>query len=222
MATIIKRESAHEALTGQPVRDVAFDLTDLAGHADEYLAGVQQEAVKIVQQARAEAVAIKQQAEQAGRAAAEAAVERILDEKVAQQMQTIKPALEALVAQMADARGAWLDQWDKSAVKVAGKMAARVVRRELSELPETTLTWVREALQLAAGSNEITVRLNPTDHENLGKQVEEIATSMSNLAPARLVSDGAVAAGGCVVETQYGVIDQQVESQLERLVEEMC
>lgn len=222
MATIIKREAAHEHLTGQPVRGVAFDLAHFEGHADEYVAGVQQEAVKIVQQAHAEAAEIKKQAEQAGRAAAEEAVERILNEKVAQQMKTIKPALEALVAQLADARGEWLDEWDRSAVELAAKMAARVVRKDLAQHPETTLKWIQEALQLAAGSNEITVRINPTDHNNLADQVEEIAASMANLAPARFIADESVTPGGCLVETQYGVIDQQVESQLERLVQEMC
>ena len=81
MATIIKSES-QAALSGKPVRKVAYELTDFSGQAENYLKQVRAEATKIVQQAKQEAVAIRAEAEQAGRRAAEAAVEKILDEKV--------------------------------------------------------------------------------------------------------------------------------------------
>ena len=86
--------------SGTAFRHVAYDLTDMAAEADGYLGGVRREAPKIVEQARREAAAIRQQAEAAGRRAAEEAIERILDEKVAKQMKTLTPALQAAVAQI--------------------------------------------------------------------------------------------------------------------------
>jgi len=221
MATIIKRHTQQESPSGGEVRGVAFDFQDLAGHADEYVASVRSEATKIVQQAHAEAKKIRLDAEQAGRAAAEAAIEKLLTEKVAARMQTIRPALDNIVAQLADARGAWLDHWDRAALELAARMAGKLVRGELAQRPEITLTWVREALQLASGSSAITVRLNPDDHQNLGPQVEQLAQAMGQLTATRLVADQGVSPGGCLVETLYGTIDQQVESQLARLVEDL-
>ena len=58
---------------------MALDMVDMSGQADHYLDGVRAEAVKIVDQAKQEAAAVRQQAEQAGREAAEAAIERILE-----------------------------------------------------------------------------------------------------------------------------------------------
>lgn len=222
MATIIKRESAHQLPAGDAVREVAFDFKDLAGHADEYVESVRREAAKVVQQAHADAKQVREQAEKAGRQAAEAAIESLLNEKVAKQMQTIKPALETLVAQLADARGAWLDHWDNAAVQLSAMMAEKIVRRELAERPELTLDWLREALELAAGASEITVRLSPEDQANLGPQAEAIAESMGKLTGTRIVADPAITRGGCVVDTQYGRIDQQVESQLARLVQDLA
>ncbi|MEM8864206.1 MAG: FliH/SctL family protein [Planctomycetota bacterium] len=221
MATIIKRDSQHEAPSGAAVRGVAFDFQDLAGNADAYVESVRQEAAKIVQQAHADAKAVRVQAEKAGREAAEAAIEKLLNEKVAQQMQTIRPALDAVVAQLTDARGAWLDHWDQAAVGLSARMAEQVVRGELTARPETTLTWVREALQLASGTSEITIRLHPDDYNNLGEQTRAVAEAMGKLATTRLVADTAVTRGGCVVDTEYGQIDQQVESQLNRLVQDL-
>ncbi|MEM6330037.1 MAG: FliH/SctL family protein [Planctomycetota bacterium] len=221
MATIIKRDDQHQHPAGDAVRGVAFNFQDLAGHADEYVASVRREAAKVVQQAHADAEAVRAKAEQAGRQAAEAAIEQVLNDKVAQRMASIRPALDSLVDQLADARGAWLDHWDRSAVGLAARMAERIVRGQLEQRPEITVGWVREALQLASGSAAIRVRLNPADHQNLGPQVEALAESMGRLAGATLVADATVSAGGCVVETEYGTIDQQVESQLQRLIEDL-
>ena len=92
MATIIKTQSTPQS-SGTAYRAVAYDLSDMEAQADGYLDSVRAEAAKIVEAARREADAIRQSAEAAGRRAAEQAIERILDEKVAQQMKTLTPAL---------------------------------------------------------------------------------------------------------------------------------
>ncbi|MEM6797945.1 MAG: FliH/SctL family protein [Planctomycetota bacterium] len=221
MATIIKQHEQQETPSGDAVRGVAFDFQDLAGHADEYVESVRREATKVVQQAHAEAEAVRAGAEKAGREAAEAAIEQVLNDKIAQQMKTIRPALDGLVNQLADARGEWLEHWDRTAVELAARMAERVLRAELTNRPEVTIGWVREALQLASGASEVVVRLHPEDHKNLGPQIEAMAESMGRLSGTHFVADPQVSLGGCLVETRHGTIDQQVESQLQRLVEDL-
>ena len=100
-------------------------------------------------------------------------------------------------------------------------MAARVCRRELERQPEIPLQLVKEALQLAAGSPSVRVLLNPADLASLGNQLQQLAAEISRLAPAELVADERIARGGCRVETQYGAIDQQFESQLNRIEQEL-
>lgn len=221
MATIIKKDAAQNSPARPAVRGVAFDFQDLAGHADEYVDSVRREAAKVVQAAHAEAEAIRSQAERAGREAAEAAVEQVLNEKVGERMKTIRPALEDLVNQLTDARGAWLDHWEQSALELAARIAERIVRSELEHRPEVELTWIREALELASGPGVVTVRLNKADHENLGPQAEQLASAIGKFEKAILVADEQVSPGGCVVETQFGVIDQQIETQLRRLVDDL-
>lgn len=220
MATIIKRESQQYA-SGTELRDIAYDLTDMAGQADAYLQQVRAEAAKIVQQAEQEAANIRQQSEQAGKQAAESAIERILDEKVAQQMKSLTPALAVAVKQVEDSRQDWLRHWEASATRLACEIAARIIRREIESEPEIALEWVRDALQLAAGSAEITVRLSPTDHETLGLQVRQLVEVFQSTATAQIVSDPSISPSGCRVETKFGSVDNQLETQLERLQEEL-
>ena len=220
MATIIKSES-QAALSGKPVRKVAYELTDFSGQAENYLNQVRAEATKIVQQAKQEAVAIRAEAEQAGRRAAEAAVEKILDEKVGVQMRTLTPALKEAVAQIVDSRADWQNYWERSLIDLACRIANRIVRQEISKQPEITLTWIRESLELAGAAAEISLHLHPQDVSTLRNQVDQLVKTLNPAAPARIVADETISVGGCRVESEFGTIDQQLETQLNRLAEEM-
>jgi len=220
MATIIKRESQRYD-SGNELRDVAYDLTDMAGQANVYLQEVRAEAAKIVQAAEEEATKIRQQSEAAGKQAAEAAIERILDAKVAKQMNTLTPALSSAVQQIEDSRHDWLRHWESSATRLACAIAARLVRRELQSEPEIALEWLQEALQMCAGAAEITVRLHTSDYETLGGQVRQLTEVFNPAAPAKIVADESLTVGGCRIDTEFGSIDQQLDTQLKRLQEEL-
>ena len=221
MATIIRKDGAPQSASGRPIQPVAFSFADMRGQANDYLVTVRHEAAKIVQQAHQQAEQIRRQADIAGRKAAEAAIERKLDEKVTKQMETLLPALEQLVKQINDAKDELQSYWERSAVKVSTAIAERIIRRELAREPQITLDLIAEALRLAAGTAEITLRVNPTDYENLGPQMERLAQTLCQLAPSGVVSDAEITPGGCRVETRFGEIDQQIESQLRRIEQDL-
>jgi flagellar assembly protein FliH len=220
MATIIKTHEPQRP-SGTAMRAVAYDLTDMSAQADSYLVTVRNQAAQIVEQAKREADAVRKDAETAGRRAAEQAIERILDEKVAQQMKTLTPALQAAVQQVEDAKQEWLRRWESSAVDLAVAIAGRLVRGEIQRRPEIKAAWIRESLQLAAGAADVTVSLNPADHETLSRQVEQLAKVFTPLAKLNVVADDAITPGGCKLVTEFGSVDQQLETQLERVKEEL-
>jgi flagellar biosynthesis/type III secretory pathway protein FliH len=221
MATIIRKDSPRETPSGRATQTIAFSFADMRGQADEYLGSVRGEAAKIVQQAHQQAEQIRRQAEVAGRKAAEAAIERILDEKVAKRMQTLLPTLEQLVRELNDMKGELLAEWERSAVKVSSAIAERLIRRELAHEPRITLDLITESLRLATGNAEVTLHVSPSDYENLGSQITRVAAALGQLAPSAIVADAAISPGGCRVETKYGEIDQRIESQLRRIEEEL-
>jgi flagellar assembly protein FliH len=222
MATIIRKDSARPSPSGRPVEPVAFSFADMRGQADNYLDTVRREAAKIVQQAHRQAEQIRREAEVAGRKAAEAAVERILDEKVAKRMDTLIPALDQLARQINDARGELQSHWERSAMKVATAIAERIIRKEIASDPQITLDTIAEALRLATGTTEITLHINPTDHENLGSQITRLAETLCQLAPSEVVANAEISPGGCRVVTKFGEIDQQIEAQLQRIEEDLA
>ncbi len=212
MPTVIKATDRNAGIHG-----VAYNFTDMAVEADRRLGKFNDEAVAIVERAKQEALQIKQQAQATGRQAAADEIGKQLQ----QQLATLMPAMRQTVQEIQHSKQAWLAHWEKSGVHLATAIAERLIRKHLPESPELTLTLVREALELAAGSAQIRVHLNPADHETLGGQVESIVKELSGLAPTELVPNENISPGGARVETEFGIIDQQFESQLARIEEEL-
>jgi flagellar assembly protein FliH len=212
MPTIIRATDKNLATSS-----VAFNFDDMAVQAKQYLDKIRVEAVKIVAQAQQEAAAVRQKAEQEGRQAAMAAVEQMVERKLG----TVLPALRQAIQDIHQAKQSWLAAWETSAIHVAAAMAKRAIRRELTAQPDIPLTLVRESLELAAGSPQLRLHLNPVDYQAIGSQVELIVREMAGLGETQLISDPSITPGGCRVETRFGTIDQQFEAQLARIEEEL-
>lgn len=221
MATVIRHDDPTEMPAGEAVRGAVYTFNNMRTQGEDYVSNVRAEAAKIIQEANAEAASIRKKAHEAGEAAARQSIEKLLEEKLGKHLITLRPALDSLVSGLDTARDAWLAHWEKSAVSLSIAISERVIRRELENDPGIATEWVREALDLAAGSSEITVRLNPNDHKHLESQVSKLAASISRISDTTIVADEAITAGGCRVETKHGAVDQQLETQLARLEEEL-
>jgi len=215
MSTVIK------SAANRSLHKVAFNFEDMNVKAGEYLDQVRRQAGQIIVDAQKEAAIIREKAEAEGRQAAMRAVERVLDEKVGKKMETLLPALRQVSLEIADAKQAWLRQWEQGAVRLAVAIAEKVMRAKLPRMPGTPLALVREALEMAAGTTSLRIHLNPTDHESLGGQVTCLAQELRRAAVVEVVADAAVTLGGCRIEMAHGTIDQQFESQLARISAEL-
>lgn len=221
MSTIIKATGQRRNELGSSVQQVAFNFDDMTQQAQKYLAEIRAQAAKIINEAQEQAKTIRKQAEQQGQQAAMQAVERVMEEKVGAHIKTLLPALQQAVGQIEHARQEWLAHWQSASIQLSCAIAGRIVRRELQHVPEITLDWITEALQMAAGSADLTIHMNPTDLEHLGQHVDELTKQINPLAPARVVPNPAISLGGCRIESRFGSIDQQLETQLQRITEEL-
>lgn len=212
MPTIIRPGEHHRA-----VQAAAFNFEDLARQAQQYLDQVRNRAAEIIAEAQRQAEGIRRQAEIDGRRAAMEAQRQL----TAEQLAPVLPALRQAIAQIEQAKDAWQRHWEQAAIEVTAAMAARVIRSELTRRPEIPLSLIREALQLAAGNSQVRILLNPNDYRKIAEQAELLVREMSGLTAAEVAPDPSITSGGCRVETKFGVIDQQIESQLRRIIEEL-
>jgi flagellar biosynthesis/type III secretory pathway protein FliH len=207
------------------IQPVAFNFDDMAVKATSYLDGVRQQADQVVNRAQQQAEQTRQRIEeesrQKGYADGQQEVQQIVEKKLGEQLATLLPALAATIQEIQHAKQAWMTHWERSAVQLATAIAERIVRREIEQKPEITVGLVRESLELAAGSSTVRVLLNPKDHETLQPRAEALIHDMAGLGACDLVADPSVTAGGCRVETAFGTIDQQIETQLQRIEQEL-
>jgi flagellar assembly protein FliH len=216
VATIIKAATSEKPGTIPPLK--AFQFDDVG---NSYVTQVRSEAARIIAEAKGQAAQMKAQAKKEAHQAAVKEVQAAFQARLDQQLASVLAALGEATRQIAESRQAWQQHWERHAVELAAAIAERVCRRELSREPEISAEWIREALTMAAGSGTVVLRLSPDDHASLGPQVEAIASRLGGIGQVKVVADPSVSAGGCRVETEFGSLDQQLESQLRRLTEEL-
>lgn len=219
MAGIIKAGEFGGAASG--AYSAAFNFEDMSERANEYLAVVRQQAEQILQDARTEASQIAANAKVEGRQAALQEAKQSLGATLDQQLATLLPALQQAVQDIQHSKSAWLAHWESQTITLATAIAERVIRREVVETPDITLDLVRDALELAMGAGSITIQLSPEDYEALRDKTESVARQVGRLGSTNIVADSAVSSGGCRVVTEFGVIDETFEAQLNRIQEEL-
>jgi flagellar assembly protein FliH len=99
-------------------------------------------------------------------------------------------------------------------IEVAGKLVA-----DIPLSPGSVASTVREALTQVEGTTEITVQLHPDDLALLEQVGDAERPSLPGVDAVRLVAAPHVSRGGCLVQTRFGVIDNQRETKLRNLRE---
>lgn len=212
---------------------VVFNYEDIRKRCDDSIEAAERKAAEILENASREAEAIRSKAHASGLAAGresgirdiETEVQRraiqIAEQISADKLRSTLPAMIEAVSALDRERDRWLAEWEAFGIRLSVAVAEKIVRRQLDLQPETAATMFAETLRLAAGSTSISLRLNPNDVALLGDHPAELARSMSSCADAAIVPDATVSRGGCVVESQHGVIDARIETQLQRIVDEL-
>lgn len=95
----------------------------------------------------------------------------------------------------------------------ATHLARQIVRTELATEPARIAMVAHEALDtLLLSAQHITLRVHPDDHALVAQGAAEVLAARG----ARLLSDGSMTRGGCLVESDIGVIDASIETRWRR------
>ena len=119
-------------------------------------------------------------------------------------VQSVGAQLDLLQQQMADAvSGCAID------------LARQIVRSELAARPAAVARVAEEALDaLLLSARHITLRLHPDDRALVAEGAADALASRGG----RLVADPSIARGGCLVESDIGMVDASIETRWRRAV----
>jgi flagellar assembly protein FliH len=206
---------------GPPAAPERIGFVDVTQELETQLQSARSQAARLVAEAEERAAAMCAEARLEGLRQAQQAIAEQVRQTVDRQLQTVIPALEQAAAALRREKAEHLRNCERQVVQLATAMAERLVRRELGRQPDIALDLIREALDLAASSGRIRLYLNPADYETLGDRVGPLMARVSEGTTTEIVADPAVTPGGCLVQTEFGTIDLQFETQLARIAEEL-
>lgn len=139
---------------------------------------------------------------QGERAGAEAAAAR--SESVLKRLKQTVEELQALRAEM-------IHKTERQVVQLAIAMARRIVHREITLDHDLLAAMARVALDRLGESANATIRLHPDDY------AATVTSPDDSTGVVRVVADPAVRRGGCMVHSEFGLIDVSADAQIQEL-----
>jgi flagellar assembly protein FliH len=220
MAGVIKAgklESQREREQSQTV----FTLEDIELRRGAMLTEVRSQAADILKQAQKEAEVIRSQAVEDGMAEARQKADADIRMELAEQANTLLPAVEQLLQELQLAKQDWKKHWNASVLDLAAAIARKIVRRELASQPQISQDLIAESVELAAGAKQIQLQFHPQDLDSLTPLKEQLQSQFSPLGETILCPDESIEPGFCRIRTEFGQIDQTLATQLQRIVAEL-
>jgi type III secretion protein L len=169
-------------------------LVEARAEARRLLAEAEQESAELRESTRAAARELREAAYQEGREAALLELNQLLLDAHAR-------------------RDAALAEAERDVLRLAVKLAEKIIGREITSDPAALADIVSTALRNARQHEMLVVRVNPSD-------LAEVQSRRERLDPAGrarfldLVADPRVSRGGCIIESESGTIDAQLDTQL--------
>lgn len=166
------------------------------------------EAERLIGEAKAIAARIQ--------ADAEAARDRTLEEARKQGYEDGLAEWNQIVADTRRQKEQYLAASEQDLLRLAVKIAGKIIGEQLRLEPDTITSIVREALKSAPREQRLTVQVNPADADAVKRQIRRLAEASTFQAPEiAVVPVESVAAGGCVIVSELGRVDARLETQLQ-------
>jgi flagellar assembly protein FliH len=212
---------------------VAFNFEDLVERSEAYVETIRQQVREMLQKAETEVEVIRREAHTRGleqgrqeglRQAADQIQKRAIElaEKASRDgLATTLPAMKAAVGALVIERDRWLAEWETTAVRLAAAIAEKLIKRQLDVHPEAARDMITNALQLAAGTPHIKLRVHSDDAALFGEHAAEVIRTLASSGDAEIVADATLTRGSCVIQTKHGTIDARLETLLDRIVSEL-
>ncbi len=223
MATILKESQLKQS--GESPGLVAFNIDDVQARAQAYLQEIRKQAAQIIADAQREADSVRSTARAKGAAEAQNEIAQQVENRARQlteeRIRLATAACQQAVDSLSNDTSKWLQEWRDITVDLAIAMAEKLVRQSMQHGVEPLRIWLEEALMMMRDARDVHILVHPDDFTWAGRYLQQMAKHVPHAGTAEILPDPEVSPGGCIVRCQHGQIDQQLETQLARLGEQL-
>lgn len=202
---VIKSEAAdgaapEKAQASAPRRPAVLNAEEYDAHsaAKQIIAEAQKKAEEIKTEARAYRDEVFAQARQEAQADVEA---RSAEELARAKLQA----------------GQLLAESEHDIADLALRIAAKIIGRDLERDSDVVLEIVATTVEAARSSKAMVLRVHPDDGKLLREKRPRLMELVGRAIDIAIRDDGDVEKGGCIIQTDFGVIDGQLKTQFEML-----
>lgn len=139
----------------------------------------------------------------------------------AQEAEKLKETALDMVRQARQARIAAAEEAKEELIRFSLQVARRVINRELATDPTVVLDMLREALELMPRGVEIMMRAHPTFVQAVQDAGDLNGGNGGGQYQLTCLADEDMDPGDFLLETIYGEVDGRIDTQLERLAQEI-
>ncbi len=162
----------------------------------------------LISRAQQEAIMIKEQATKEG------------FEKGLQEAKEAVEDLKESLKEFFEYKEALYDEITKDILDISLKVAEKIIKKEVETDKSVLNAIVKDALKsLAKDENKIILKVNPTDVEYTKEMVPQLLSSGQLEAKIYVTGDKEIDEGSAIIETSNGIIDANIETQLELIKE---
>lgn len=119
----------------------------------------------------------------------------------------IRSRAQAVLREAEEIRRQILDELEAEIRSLAVEIAEKLVARHLVLDPETIAEVAREALEMVRDRESVVIYAHPSYVGHLQGAASRLKELLPEGAVLRIVGDAGLAVGGCLVETEQGLVD---------------
>lgn len=94
------------------------------------------------------------------------------------------------------------------------KIAKKIVSAEIKVNEKILLNIIREALKEINLSEQIIIKINPSDFKNLSKELNQLISDNPSI---KIIASPDITQGGCYIESQEQIIDSTIEEKFKEI-----
>jgi len=197
---ILKADSVADKVVVSNPKVLKREVFEAAQEARDVVSVAQDRARQIIAQAERESEEIREKAREEGKAQGLAEWNRIL-------AQASKRAEELTKS------------WEETMLRLSVRVAEKIVGEQLRLHPDTIVEIVREVLKNVRPGKRLAIQVHPSEAQRVRARVDRLRESLGASSEIEIVAAASVPAGGCVIDSELGIIDARLETQLKCLEE---
>ena len=128
---------------------------------------------------------------------------------------------QKLIEELSEFRKEMYEKVEREMVELVINLTKKVIHFEFSKREDVVQDMIRLAVQSVLDRESMVIKIHPTDKEYAESFLPELLHTFSEIKNITFVANSGIARGGCVVETNFGVIDariEKLEEQIDRIL----